>query len=389
MKIRKITVKNTALSILNRICVKQGRAIVTDLESQFVSKELAGDNPDGLYHCLDEKLYPAEGDLADYPELIIKMDNCIGTVNYSELLEKVKLLEKYASTDDTKGQIKSLLLTKEGALVATDGFRMANYQTQIDGLNLSEDIIIPAGFYRNGWLQSFGKATEGINIYLEADYIHFVSIETAEALTIRLFKGNYPDYKQVIPKAFLVRYTFDRRDLIPVLKELAPIVKHQANIIRLWARNGKLYIHARNKSMNVDITREIPITFEEEKKHNGENCSVLMPVRSEKDDPEAQDKINFMALNIRLLSDIVKGFTTNNISIGYNSALSPVLITPVGDNSPAKKFTVKKVVAIKEANINREVIATNIMYLGKLCNKVKITSTNTYITYEPINKKGE
>lgn len=383
MKYRKINIKSQSLPMLNKVMVQNKRLRVSNLESQI---DTDTDLADGIYTALDNQFYLDAMKLEDYEvnlfsEKIVCTENYKGTVrDMGSFSKSLKNVERCASTESKKHKINAVLLGKHGdntVFVATDGFRLGCYVAPIESYT-GDDVLIPTSALQF----IYSIIDDSVEIYADKEFIVFKGQK--DLVTIRIIAEKYVDYVQVFPKSFLLQYSVDRKKLLSVLKELAPIVKEPANIIKTSVTDGKLFITATNRSLNVDRTESLPITVLP--KTDITDCigSVLMPIRTAYGDEEVPP--NACSLNVRLLMDTISGLSSEVIDINYNSHLSAIVIRPINSTVKSQTWSKKKIEVKRtpKSNVVREVIATNVMYCGKLCNKIKTVTTNISITYEPV-----
>jgi DNA polymerase III subunit beta len=191
-------------------------------------------------------------------------------------------------------------------MVATDGYRLAKRSDKIEGTTGKEVCaIIPA------------KALNELYRVLDEDDEKEVKIEISNEqasfqykqiyLISRLIQGQFPDYKQVIPKSSETKITVDAGQLLEACERAAVIAVSAANIIKMEAKAGKLHINASapdignaNEVVNADI----------------------------KGKEKAQ-----AAFNVRLIIEALKVINSEKIVIELSGPLSPGAIKPEKDNN--------------------------------------------------------
>jgi len=201
--------------------------------------------------------------------------------------------------------LNGILVEKEKnelRFIATDGFRLAKKTATLSENNsVGLSIIVPS------------RAMQEINrILQQEDYQGVVEIVvTKEQISFkfksvyfisRLIQGQFPDYRQVIPKEQKTKITMLRKDLLQASEIASIIARDSANIIRLEMVDQKLLITANTSAIG--------------------NTSGLMEVQKEGDNMQP------ISFNVRLILDVVKNIDEDTVQISLNGPLSPGIITP-------------------------------------------------------------
>jgi len=209
------------------------------------------------------------------------------------------------SLDEAKQFLNGILVEKEKnelRFIATDGFRLAKKTTTLrENNNVGLSIIVPS------------RAMQEISrILQQEDYQGVVEIVvTKEQISFkfksvyfisRLIQGQFPDYRQVIPKEQKTKITMLRKDLLQASEIASIIARDSANIIRLEMVDQKLLITANTSAIG--------------------NTSGLMDVQKEGDNMQP------ISFNVRLILDVIKNIDEDSVLISLNGPLSPGVITP-------------------------------------------------------------
>lgn len=186
-------------------------------------------------------------------------------------------------------------------MVATDGYRLAKRAEKIAGLDISMNMIVPARAL-NEVLRILQAETEGqVKITASADRISFKHQEVY--LVSRLIQGQFPDYKQVIPKGSDTRVSIETQALLAAAERAAIIAQQSANIIKIEVRSSQLKILATAPDVgSVEEVLEVETKGKE----------------------KAQ-----VAFNVRLITDALKVIETEKISLELGETLNPGLMRPV------------------------------------------------------------
>jgi len=188
-------------------------------------------------------------------------------------------------------------------MVSTDGYRLSKRGSKAAGIpSFESSVIVPAKALAevSRVIQSDpGGEVEGI---LGGDNLSFRYKDTY--IVSRLIQGQFPDYKQVIPKSSEIKVTLNKKVFLQAIERAAVIAGSSANIVRLEVRGGKIYMVASAPDIgNINEVVEAEIK-------GGEKAQI--------------------AFNVRLIIDALKVIKEEKIVLELSGPLSPGLIRPVG-----------------------------------------------------------
>lgn len=123
-------------------------------------------------------------------------------------------------------------------------------------------------------------------------------------MTSRTLDGQYPQYGQLIPKAFQRELTLDRKVLLATLERIAVLADQKNNIVKVSIKSSAQEITLSVEAADVGSAVE---TMPDQV--SGENIDV--------------------AFNIKYLMEGLKAVPTSEIFMQMNSNLTPVIFTPV------------------------------------------------------------
>ena len=124
-------------------------------------------------------------------------------------------------------------------------------------------------------------------------------------LTTRTLEGQYPAYRQLIPRQFQRQITIERRQLLSAVERIAVLADQKNNIV-------KFSIDSENQQLSLSVEAQ--------------------DVGSGQESMSAQvtgDSID-IAFNVKYLIDGLKALSTSDIQMQMNAANSPVILTPLG-----------------------------------------------------------
>lgn len=192
-------------------------------------------------------------------------------------------------------------------LVGLDGFRLALQR-------MHDDFILPEGSDKisaiiPGRVMSEIAAVmddheEMITFHLDKTHMMATSGETT--LVTSLLAGEYINYRQILPTAWLTRVTVKRKELQESVERASLMAREgKNNLIRMKASQGNLKITSMSEL--GDVQEDLDANLE------GEDIEI--------------------AFNARYISDVVKNVDEESCTLCMNTNVSPCVISPLnGDN---------------------------------------------------------
>ncbi|HYK85472.1 MAG TPA: hypothetical protein VEV19_08915, partial [Ktedonobacteraceae bacterium] len=130
-------------------------------------------------------------------------------------------------------------------------------------------------------------------------------------LVSRLIEGNFPNYRQIIPKEHATRAVVETKAFAARVKQAAIFARDSSNITRIKISGG-----------DSDGLEPGSVTIEATAEDLGDNVSVL---NAAVDGPAQQ-----IIFNVRYLSDVLAVIDTPEVAIEVNAPTKPGVIRPVG-----------------------------------------------------------
>lgn len=229
------------------------------------------------------------------------------------------------SSDETKQVLTGVHLTvqQDGLeFAATDGHRLAVVQTTNQSAAEEEEaqssnpetaemsrasdleLTLPARALRElERMLGMHQSTDAVTLHFEQGQIVFQGGE--HRLTSRTLEGQYPAYRQLIPRQFQRQITIERRQLLSAVERIAVLADQKNNIVKF----------------NIDSANQrLSISVEAQDVGNGrESMSAEI----------SGDSLD-IAFNVKYLIDGLKALSTSDIQMQMNTANSPVILTPLG-----------------------------------------------------------
>ncbi|HSX14796.1 MAG TPA: DNA polymerase III subunit beta [Candidatus Saccharimonadales bacterium] len=213
-----------------------------------------------------------------------------------------------ASTDEARPILTGVYIYNDGAklvLVSTDSYRLAEKKITLKKKPTNDfKIIVPAKTIQE-LIRLLSDNENNLVVYVNDNQIMF-EIDGIE-LTSRLIDGQFPDYRQIIPKNSETTVTADTEEVARVTKLASLFARENAGSVRLDIKaEGRLDVVANPSQV-------------------GENTSSA--------DCEVEGENSEISLNARYLSDALSVLKSPKMAMSLSGKLSPCVIQPTGANS--------------------------------------------------------
>lgn len=210
-----------------------------------------------------------------------------------------------ASVSSMKPELSSVYLyPQDGHLVfvATDSFRLAEKRIEAKEVDQFESVLIP---HRNvsEIVRVFDDIQADIEVRFDSGQVAFVY--DGVYLVSRIVDGNFPDYRQIIPKDNTTEVTVLKQDLVQALK-LSNLFSDSFNQVTMSIRPNDGVFELTSK--NVD---------------KGENRNVV--------DATLRGDTVDISFNHKYVSDAFGSINADSIVLMFNGKTKPVVIRGVND----------------------------------------------------------
>ncbi|MGG6295871.1 DNA polymerase III subunit beta [Leptolyngbya sp. AN02str] len=286
-----------------------------DIVSRLPDGELTLDASEDMAATLTASSgrYQVRGMSADeYPELPVIEAGDGRTLPVEALIEGLRGSLFSTSADEAKQVLTGVHLTVEPEAMefaATDGHRLAVVQTTNEEAGTAStqegfDVTVPGKALRElERMIQMHPSTEAIALRFDQGQMIFEWEH--QRITSRLLDGQYPNYRQLIPRQFSRQMTVERKLFSSALERIAVLADQKNNIV-------KLNLDSSGQSLTISV--DAPDV--------GSGREVI-PAQISGDDLE-------IAFNVRYLLEGLKVFNTSEVQMQCNTATSPCILTPLG-----------------------------------------------------------
>lgn len=251
----------------------------------------------------------------EFPELPSLEDGKEASLAAEALIDGLRGSLFSTSGDETKQVLTGVHLTVEAdglEFAATDGHRLAVVRTidgeAADATKASEaagfDVTVPGKALRElERMLQMHASTESIAVRFDQGQVVFTLAN--QRLTSRLLEGQYPNYRQLIPRQFSRQMTVDRRLFTSSLERIAVLADQKNSIVKLNLDSAGQELVLSVDAQDVGSGREAVAA-----QISGEDLEI--------------------AFNVKYLLEGLKAVNTTEIQMQFNTATSPSILTPLG-----------------------------------------------------------
>jgi len=282
---------------------------VNSLPSAPVNMELNASNRTVKMHCLrtDGNIRGVNAD--EFPAIPTVEDGAAVFRQPAHLLkDMINQVAIAAATDDSRPIFTGVLTTigKTMMMVAADGFRLGLRSTELEGGPEEElTLIVPAkSLLELARILPDGKGQdEMVEIALAPNKNQVIFRTSSVELVSRLIEGQFPNYKQIMPKESKTQVIVPTSEFLNAAKTASFFARDSANIVRLHMESGELTVRAESTEL-------------------GDNESKIDAVVE--GEPSAD-----IAFNAKYLTDALNVVESEQTRLEIVSAGSPGVIKPV------------------------------------------------------------
>lgn len=260
----------------------------------------------------------------DFPELPQIEEGMRIKLPVEALIEGLRGSLFATSADETKQVLTGVhLMVQEDNLefAATDGHRLAVVETpntkpaseenpEDEENQASEDTLssfeltVPSRTLKElERMLGLPQSSDTVALQFEVGQIIFQGGN--HRLTSRTLEGQYPAYRQLIPRQFQRQVAIDRRQLLSAVERIAVLADQKNNIVKF----------------DIDESaQKIALTVDTQDVGSGTE-SLAAQVTGESIE---------IAFNVKYLIDGLKALSTSDIQLQMNAANTPVILTPLG-----------------------------------------------------------
>jgi DNA polymerase-3 subunit beta len=193
----------------------------------------------------------------DFPRLP-PIDVPLHTIAAPALLATIEKVARAASRDESRPVLTGILVRFEGKqliMAATDSYRLAVKETELEGSGPELEAIIPARALQE--LARLAAGAEEVQLGVHENHVIFSAGDVW--LTSRRIDGQFPNYKQLLPETFETEVTTPRAPLLEVIRRAGVMAQRNAPL-RLRFGEGELNVSAQTQDVG-EAHESLPIDY--------------------------------------------------------------------------------------------------------------------------------
>jgi DNA polymerase-3 subunit beta len=238
--------------------------VVRELPEEPVQLEVSG-NAYVELRCGRARFSLAGTDAEEYPSLPEFSPNRLVRLQAAVLSQMIERTMYATSLDETRYNLNGVYFevvpeTSKLRMVATDGHRLALIERSIgpDAAGLASGVIIP----RKGLaeLKRLVDEEDADEIELGFEGNSGLVRKGDVTLVMRLIEGEFPNYRQVIPKEAKQRTTVATEPLVRALRRVALLSAERSRAVKLDFSEGRLVLSSSNPDMG-EAQEEVDIDY--------------------------------------------------------------------------------------------------------------------------------
>jgi DNA polymerase III subunit beta len=194
------------------------------------------------------------------------------TVDRESLLETIHRVARAASRDESRPVLTGILVSFTGGklvMAATDAYRLAVKETELDGTAPELEAIVPSRALQE--LARIAGSGDNVDVGVHENQVVFAT--DGVWLTTRRIDGQFPNYRQLLPEQFEHELTVPRLELLEVVRR-ASVMIQRATPLQLRFAEGELTVIARTQDVG-ESQESMPVAFSGETLEIGFNADFL------------------------------------------------------------------------------------------------------------------
>jgi DNA polymerase-3 subunit beta len=253
-------------------------------------------------------------DPKDFPVLPEINEQQITAINSNNLISSLSKVYHIVSPIDTRVEISGILMSfkKDKLLLCgTDSIRLSEKTINLNNETKETTAIIPQRTISEV-IHIFSGLEGEVGITLDKSQVSFNFLpkdktDIQVSLVSRLIEGNFPDYKEIIPKQIKTECIFDKSELQNKIKTASLFSSKIQDVkLKFDPKNGKIFISSSSSDIGETQTSL-------KGKMKGEEMEITF--------------------NWKFLLDGLAVINSSEVFFGVNDAMSPTILQPIGDKS--------------------------------------------------------
>lgn len=245
----------------------------------------------------------------EFPPIPQVESDSVLTLEVTTLREALAQVVVAASLDEARPVLAGVYFYTEEStlyLVATDSYRLAEKQLELAKAPEKElSVIVPVRTIQE-LIRLLGEHEGDVEVYRDENQVMFRTGEIE--LTSRLIEGQFPNYRQIIPKQIATSFDIDTAEFTRITKVASLFARESAGSLKLEVRaEGEVRLVSNDSEVGGSTSEA--------------ECAVSG------DDGE-------VSLNARYLQDALGVVKAPALTFGISGKLSACVVTPFDPKAP-------------------------------------------------------
>jgi DNA polymerase III subunit beta len=199
------------------------------------------------------------------------------SVDRESLLETITRVARAASRDESRPVLTGILVSFTGGklvMAATDSYRLAVKETELDGTVPELEAIVPSRALQE--LARIATSGDAVEVGVHENQVLFSAGSSGGGvawLTTRRIDGQFPNYRQLLPEQFEHELSLPRAEVLEVVRR-ASVMIQRATPLQLRFAEGELTAIARTHEVG-ESQESMPVAFTGETLEIGFNADFL------------------------------------------------------------------------------------------------------------------
>lgn len=290
------------------VSAKKLYEIVRELPEELVTLQ-STENSYLTLHCARSQFTLAGTTAEEYPSLPDFKPGKLVHVQAAVLSTMIERTMYAASLDETRYNLNGVFLEVEAEneklrMIATDGHRLGCVERTLgpDVKNLASGVIVP----RKGLaeLKRLVDEDDADEVELGFEGNSGLARKGNVTLVMRLIEGEFPNYRQVIPKETTRRFVVAADDFVRSLRRVALLSAERTRSVRLELGKNSLMMSSKNPDLG-EAQEELDVDYA------GDGVAI--------------------AFNAGYLLEALGAMRSKEVEVGLQDELSPARLQPTDD----------------------------------------------------------
>jgi len=243
----------------------------------------------------------------EYPEISFVFNENVIEVDQTTLREMLRKVIHAAAMDVIKPVFNGVYMLPDTngrlTVVATDSRRLSMISRSVGNIAQMEDgVIIPLKTVHELVRLLSGGGTTKFSLFENQCYFRIGETD----IVSRVVDGQFPNFRQVIPKEQAIHAVMDTKRLLDSLRRAMVFTREPANKVVLHFSQRSLLLETKTPDLG-EAEEEIAI------------------------DSNAKESLS-IGINAQFMMDVLKEIDVGSVKLGLTGQMSPVTLSPENDN---------------------------------------------------------